>query len=339
MSQAFNHILTFLFKHRYFSENLFKSVEITFGEETSKLLRNLDIIIKPFPGGLHMLASNPNLFEYANEIPVRLYLNSKDPLFINYTELPDFNPAGNLLYFNNLSVNTNSDSLSLHSNEFAGQNEVVGLSTGKIMAPKFEQGLKYRFTDVLGNTVPSQNLIQSANSPGEFMLNNMTEGLIRVKPENEPEFKLYYNPKTVWRKPLGIIEIFPDTLFKHYNVKGKVDYNLNFNNRKTIWKYFLVGPVYQKFENLSIINKSKEQVFNALETQQINENHQAVVFESKSRLPISEHSEDSFQLVEDFDPELKYGKVILKNLPNASSELIYRDEAKSNETIYSHIYI
>lgn len=342
MQQTFNHILTFLFNHNYFSDKLFKSLEITLGEETSKLTRDLGIIIKPFPGGLHLLASDVELLKNNDEtVPIRLNLFCKDNLYINYTELPNYNPSDNILYFNNLTENSGSseNSFYVHNTEFTGETEIVQLCNGRINISSFSADKKYLFTDVAGAEISSHNIRQSKTIPGEFILSNLSEGLVRIKENGAEISRIYYNPKQIWKKPIGIIEIFTDILYNQFTEKGKVEYLVNFNNRETIWKYFLVDPVYQKFNNLSIINKGKEKIFGSPVKQLINQNLGALVFESINKIPLSELSEENYQLVDNYDNGSGKGKIILKNLARPSPEQLFRDENRLNETIYSHIYI
>jgi hypothetical protein len=97
--------------------------------------------------------------------------------------------------------------------------------------------------------------------------------------------------------------------------------------------------VYKKFDKLSIINTDKEQVFNAPQKEFVQSDTEALVFESKNTIPITEQWKPTFQLIDDFDLNLKTGKVILKNLPSASPEQMFYSGTKSGGTIYSHIYI
>jgi hypothetical protein len=50
-------------------------------------------------------------------------------------------------------------------------------------------------------------------------------------------------------------------------------------------------------------------------------------------------SDENFQLVDNYDPVNRSGKVILKNMVKASSEQLFSDPAKSAGNAYSHIYI
>lgn len=340
MQQSFNHILTIFFRHQYFSDKQFRSLNITCEKKTSKLLRNLNIIIKSFPGGVHLLTSDPELLNTPDDSePIRLLLNCNDAIFVNYTELPPYNPGTNLMYFNNLNKKGKGNSFLLHENEFAAQKELVQVSNGKITIPQFDPKKKYVFTDVAGYEIASQVFRQSQPNAGEFFLSPVPDGLVIFKVENKEDTKTYCYTNSVWRKPLGILEIFPGMLYNHFKEKGKLEYIINFNNRQTVWRYFLADPVFQKFNHLTIINKTKEQVFKTPKKKQIHDEMEALVFESKSKIPITELSDNIFQLVDNFDPKLKSGTPILKNLPNASPNQLYYGDINSDKNIYSHIFI
>jgi hypothetical protein len=342
MRQSYSHLLTLLFKHRYFRDDLFKSVQISYAEGTPKLMKDLDIIVKPFAGGFHLMASDPELLKTINDTyPIQFHLFCNDPLYINYTDLPIYQLSDKLLYFNNISAvsDPNGEGFLLNDEEFVGKNEVVQISYGRINISASNSGKEYSFTDAVGNEISSQFISQSSQNSNEFSLANLPQGIIRIYADKKEVDKVYYYPKAIWQKPLGIAEIFPGKLFTHFKDKGKADYSVVFNNRQTIWKYFLVSPVYQKFTNLSIINKGKEQVFNAPQKQHVDKNPEALVFESKIKIPLSELSDENYQLVDNYDPEHRSGKVILKNLVKASPEQLYYDGTKSKESAYSHIYL
>lgn len=339
MQQIYSRILTLTFQHQYFRDSQFRTIDVTVAGSSARALNNLGIVIKPFPGGLNLLASDPNLLENEPN-PIRLYLNCNDPYFINYTELPEYRPSQQLFYFNNLSVipDNKTEKIRLHSDEFAGKNDLVNLIENKISIPEFDPKKQYRFVDANQTEIPSQNVIPTSNT-GEFLISGPPEGIIYILADNRAFTKYYFQPKAVWSKPFGVIELYPGNLFAHYSEQGKVEYLLNFNNRQTIWKYFFLNPVYQNFNNLSIINKGKQQIFNAPQKQPVLENQEALVIESKSAIPLSEFSDETYQLVDNYDPELRSGKIIHKSLAKASPEQLYIDTTQSGAPIYSHIYI
>lgn len=342
MRQSYSHLLTLVFKHRYFKDDLFKSIHFTYAEGSPKLLNDLGLIAKIFNGGFHLMASQPELLNSdIDNNPIQFHLFCNDPLYINYTELPPYKLSDNLLYFNNISANydPNKESYILNHEEFTGKNDVVQVSYGKITISDLHSGKAFSFTDAAGNEISAHCVIQSVQNLNEFTLFNLSQGIIRIYADKKEVDKVYFYPNAIWQKPLGIVEFFPGKLFREYKEKGKVDYTIIFNNRQTIWKYFFVSPVYQKFNNLSIINKAKEQVFNAPQKQHIYTNPEALVFESKIKIPFTELSEETYQLVDNYDPQHRSGKVILKNLVRATPEQLHFDVANSEAPAYSHIYL
>jgi len=299
------------------------------------MLRNLQVIIKPFPGGFHLLSANPELLKSENDFtPMRFRFNCTDPYFINYSDLPQFDLRNNLFYFNNLSPNLTDAQLILHDENYVSANNIVKISLQTIqIAPNTEAFFK----DVKGNELFAA---KSNHSPlaTAYQFSEQDEGIIQVEPKTDKAFKVYYTNELFWKMPFGILEIFADDLYRHFATNGKVDYFIRFNKRSTVWKYILVDPVYRKFPNLTIINKKREQVFSGPQKQTVYENTEALVFESKEKLPISEFQNDSFQLIDAEDPTLKQGKIVVKNLPSASPDLIYTN-TEQTDIQYSHIYI
>ncbi len=342
MKQTFTHILTLFFRHQYFSDTLFKSIEVSLADGSQRLLNNLGIIIKSFPGGFHLLTSDPELLKSENHAgSFSLFLNCADTYYLNYTDLPLYNLADKLFCFNNLSEvkSEGNNGFVLHSGEFAGENDLVQVVHERFSIPDFNADENYRFTDSAGNEITSENIAPSTPNSATFNISNLPQGLILFYPSGKEVKKFYHYPKAVWRKPFGVVELFAGELFNQFKEKGKVDYAINFSNRKTIWKYFLVSPVYNKFKNLSIISKGKEQSFNSPQMQQIHPDLEALVFESKNKIPLAEQSDEYYQLVDNYSAGNGKSKIVLKNLAKASSEQLYRDEAKTNETFYSHIFI
>lgn len=342
MKQSFELIMTLLIRHQYFSDGMFKPLIVSLTEESQRLIQNLGIFIKPFPGGFHLLSSDAELHGNIDAADsIQFYLNCTDPYFVNYTELPAYNLADKLLYFNNISGirKEGTKGFVLHPEKFAGERELVQAVYEMIIIPGFNARQDYRFTDAAGNEIPSGNISSSIQNPGTFNITDLPQGLILFNGAKKDVKKFYHYSKAVWRKPFVVLELFPGKLFQQFAEKGKVQYAINFSSRKTIWKYFLVSPVYNKFQNLSIINKGKEQVFNSPQKQFVHPDLEAIVFESKSEIPLTEFSEETFQLVDNFSAGNGKGRVILKNLAKASPEQLYKGEGHSNEAIYSHIFI
>ena len=148
-----------------------------------------------------------------------------------------------------------------------------------------------------------------------------------------------HDSNSVWKKPLGILELFVQTLFNNYEGNKKANYVISFNTRYTILKYFLISEVFQQFDNLSIIQKDKGIAFNGPKQETIQQGNKVVVFESKNEIPLSEFSEVSYSLVNNYNSDLGPEVIVIKALAYASPEQLYRDGIAPNDKFYSHIYI
>lgn len=346
MQQTYQYLMFVEFRHSFFNDGLFKPLQISFDTDALRLLKNLNIIIKPYAGGFHFLCSNPELLNNTSlRTPLRIFLECNDPYYINYTDLNDFSPATTILYLSNLARPSDSHNVPLHSGTSVGSNEVALMTFGKFTLPKATQNNAYSFHDIFGNDISERIIRLPNNNAGEsvYKIDNLPEGLIKVIFENK-ELRLYYTPKAVWKKPLGILNLHLSDLYAHFkkindNGDFKLKYTLNFNNRSTIWKYFLVSPVYRNFVDLSIIDSNKEQIFNPPKKEQL-DGMEVLVLESKKKIELKEFSSDNYQLVEKFDEVQKIGKpTVISSLPRAAPEQLYGNKLTSQETLYSHIYL
>lgn len=286
---------------------------------------------------MHFLVSDKELMQTESDTqPIRLYLSCNDPYFINYTDLPpEYTPLDSVLYFNNLSHDSNAPDGSsyLHADEFVGSGEVVPLSFGKFSLPSAYERSNLTFLDSRDQLISTENIRRSNNIPGEFVITGLQEGLARIIAEEQELNPVYYVPNRIWKIPMAVVELYPGKLHDALKTTRNLRYALNFNNRQTIWKYFLVDPVYQKFNKLSIINGKKEAIFDALDREQTQADD-PLVFISKNPIPLLEYSEDTFRLVDD-----NKSPPVIKSLPRASPEQLYRDDTSSDQPNYSHIYI
>ena len=331
MNISFQHIIDIQLKHRYFTNGKFSTISFTIPNESEKLSRNLGLFIKPIEGGISIFASNGDLLESSvtDESPIRMYLYSQEPNYVNFTELMDFVPIRDVLYFNNLGGGQ-----FLHEGAAMRKEDIYPWTPGPIKLPLFDQTKNYEFRDVNNRKLPKESIQKLSSGEGEFMISNYQEGIISVYIESTKIYQVYYKPERVWKKPFAVLEIFPSMLFKYYNIEGKKELFISFKNRKTYWKYFLIDPVYQKFKNLDIINSKKEAVFGSPTEIEIH-GKKAKVFESIEAIPLQENLNSHLKLInkDDSSPQ------VIINLPAASPNSIYQDNPESKESMYSHIYV
>jgi hypothetical protein len=337
MQQSFKHILDITLKHGYFKDKVFRTIHLTTADDTLILLRNLGIVLKPFSGGISLFAANTELLKTTDVDlgAIRLYLYCNDPYYINYTDFNYKEPARHslsdtIVHFNNLRSSL------MNKNEFVSEEDVVPLSFGIISIPEDDVTKTFVFKDSRGQLISGQHFRRLQSDQNiEFMISNLQEGLIRIFEGNLQISAVYYVPTSVWKKPMGIVEIYIANLYNQHITTEKVDYTIQFKNRHTIWKYFLVDPEYQKFKKLQIIKGNDERIFNSPIEADISGN-KAWVFESKDKLPLLEFSDVPIKLVNGDEVN---SPDILNSLPRASPEQLFQENNNNTESMYSHIYL
>lgn len=328
MQQQFHHILDITLLHGYFKSHNFKTIQFALADSAKALSRNLGIVLKPFTGGISMFSSMPELLKASDfEMePIRLNVYCYDSFYVNYTELTGYYPMQTILYFSNL----NHDNY-LHYGAFVGPENVILLSSGIIKIPNYKEASRYQFINAVGTPI-SEVHIQKTQTPGEYRLTNFKEGLIKIFQDYKKVATVYVNTKTIWNKPLAIIDIYPSKLDDFNTNQVKQEYLIAFNNRRTIWKYFLVDSVYEKdkFKNLKIRSQDKPNLFGSPMEVEI-ANKKVRVFESLEKIPLQEFADNHFELVNSVT-----GELIVNRLPQASPDQLFNSDG---ESMYSHIYI
>ena len=342
-NQTYSFIATISCKHPYFKDGSFRSIGFSISKDSTKLLNDLGVIIKQFPGGLHLLSASPELLiSENNENSIKIYLNCSDPYHINFTNLPDdYSPIKDVFYFNNLSTQKSSaeKTYALQSSEFVDENDLSQLSHGTIEIPEFDSRNTYTFHDAANEEISKEYILESFLDSGKYTITDLPEGIINIKLENKIIHSVYYYPNAIWKKPLGIIELFTDTLYRDYKNNEKANYIVNYNNRSSIWKYFLTNKMFKKYDALSIINKKKVKAFHAPEKEILQNNTEVIVFTAQNEIPFQEYTDDNFQLVDKYVSKLVYEPVI-KNLVQASPEQLFSEKNQDEKIIYySHIYL
>tara|TARA_R110000744_G_scaffold20142_6_gene52887 strand:- start:1060 stop:2139 length:1080 start_codon:yes stop_codon:yes gene_type:complete len=359
MEQAYQYFLSLEFRHNYFKDGLFRSLQVSFDEVTMQLTKNLGIIIKSYPGGVHFFSSNLELLkDISLSTPLRLFLTSNDPNYINYTVLKGYTPLSSILYFNNLQPTKEAiieanlpseekDSLTkynLHSKDFISKNEIVLLNFGsldisKLEIPDYAIGKQYDFKDVFGNNL-KDHILKTNEETDQFYISNLHQGIIRIFSNEQEVAKVYYNPQSVWKKPLGIIELYLSKINDHQQPENKLIYRLKFDVQKTKWKYFLVDSVYEKYKGLMIVDSSDKQHFTPSKEEKFQGKNVRVI-ESTKEIGLAEYSNSIFQLKNKILPENRDKKpiIVIGALPIATAEQIHFKDKNNKETKYSHIYL
>jgi len=111
-------------------------------------------------------------------------------------------------------------------------------------------------------------------------------------------------------------------------------YVIKFDARKTYWKYYLLGNLTEKEAYISDLNHETE--FESGGTTVLPGRRTALIFRSKTAIPLRENLQLRFQLKE---KRAGNGRVIIKRLPHASANQINTEKIDGNESVISEIYV
>jgi hypothetical protein len=120
--------------------------------------------------------------------------------------------------------------------------------------------------------------------------------------------------------------------------KGEVaskQYYLAFEPRKTFWKYYFLGDVARKNAYIADLNGSVE--FERIDAPEL-QGRDALVFISRAPIPMQDVPPQRFQLRSRESVGLGE-KILIKRLPNASSNRIGKRKLDGKEVLVSEIYV
>ncbi|MBS1635990.1 MAG: hypothetical protein JST26_08700 [Bacteroidetes bacterium] len=131
-------------------------------------------------------------------------------------------------------------------------------------------------------------------------------------------------------KPFGLIDIqlykdLPEMFF------------IRFLEKSTYWRYLLVSDHLRELSAPAVA--SADIVFKGPSELILPDNKKAIAFESVERIPLSQRSKQTFQLLENFDIAQRKGRVILRVLPVPDIHIISSVKKEEREHEYSEIIL
>ena len=184
MQNNFLHIGTIQFYHEYFLKKEPYLFDMSVQNETKRALLNLNIILKPFDSGFHILVGDIDLLQ--NELKsLRFQFFIRDPLFLNYTELESFSPQKKLIFLSNRLVFTSADgnALKTHEEDFVGKSHISIIHSGKLLTEDEIRDQDPTIADEAGNSIAAfeidnpNNILDEGNYSISLNGNNNTRYL------------------------------------------------------------------------------------------------------------------------------------------------------------------
>jgi len=254
----------------------------------------------------------------AEEVRFSFILRARNPLLTNYSELPLDIPPGAIYYLTNLNDNVRDGQLLLNSDttsEFLTGQDVLELRP-QVFRHRFDSANtveRLEIRDQFSNPVIRQSVpIVEGKFSYPINLRPVGAGLYTLMIEDGDTARFYASDELTGQNVFGIIDLFRSahvpqnyqfTDASHDHAVSRKSYAIKIDNRKTIWKYFLVLK-YHPFKDkppsewpkkwqkkLKIIYPSEPPIELTPQIENVRtmaDGNPAIPFESPTALPLQE---------------------------------------------------
>jgi len=151
------------------------------------------------------------------------------------------------------------------------------------------------------------------------------------KPLDSPELVSILSKKDHLLRPAFVVDLKLSESVLH---EGAKHYIIQFDARETTWKYYFLGHLAEKEPCISDLNNKTEFEFGG--TTVLPGHKTALIFRSKTAIPLRENFQSRFQLREKREGN---GKILVKRLPFASAHQISTETINGKESVISEIYV
>ena len=351
---TFNTLFSVEVKHAYYRQGICPDFLIIPSLETIGILNNYNMIWRQHNNMLYigMLTNDDPLSppDANHKIPFLLpdvnerfafYLQCKNPLFYNFTDMPLDQLVGNILYLTNRDNNTvnNIPCLSVAPSGYVSASDLIAYAgnsfkytlSNNLSAGTVQVMDSYTNIVILSQpfTIPeSQNFVSvdlSALTTGKYSLS------VAGQP-GQPVVLVCYSSEFAGNNYCGVIDIF-NTFFTTGGqfLTNFPKYQIFFANRSTIWKYILLNGTTAD----SITVKPDNYTFN---TPLPDTQAQAVtnIMVSTTAIPLSE---TPLSLTLAYTPPPPAMAQTVCRIPGAVTDRLATKDAASGPYYYSEIYL
>ncbi len=359
MSNKFTNLFSVDFKHNYYTDERNSDFHITPTLSCMELLKDFGMLFRETVEGFTVLY--PEFHDGDKDIPFKpidinlkfsFMIKSRNPYFLNISDLPLNISSSKIYYFNNLTENTDDGALYLASdlsNRFISDTDRMSVKP---------QAFHYVFDSV--ETSSLVEVLDEANrvvfSEKVFPVEEVYQCFVNLAKFPPGRFVLkiddvqslvFYASNELYKTPVfGIIDIFKNDILvpESYQFVNPVDsknvspknYRVYINNRKTFWRYNVILKYNKEYKphRLSVKHPVRGTKFNKNGVQSLPDGTSVVQFESKEQLSLLEKPVKGIKLRRKVQGKKE---VEIENLPNPNIKFLNPD--LENDKVFSDILI
>jgi|GEM_PF-3175337 len=266
--------------HDYYRDNTCKKLIVEPTPDTKTTLKNYGLICKPFQEGIKIFFNGERGRKMMERMPpykLAFTIRINDPKFINYTNLP-FIDNSTIWHFSNLYASETADGKKyLHKEDSVKFSKYTNpLRVGRSIEYSFDNNVypkEVSVKNIIGKVVKLESLEElkeeSQTKRRQYPLN------YRYKPVDR--YKLYHKRSVIsdfyvldegMGDAWGMIDLYFDKKIKDsLELVGKKginmqEYTIQFQRRKTFWRYFILQDEGQAYQPQTITAKGNPKKIN-----------------------------------------------------------------------------
>ncbi len=293
---------------------------------------------------------------------LRFFIQSTDPYFFNITRIPFFRSDAELLYFDNLNIETDQDlAISLAQAGKVSKNDLLPLraanfvfepTTGAILALRDAHNQILVSNDSQSTTKPTWIASEQTGRPNTYLLNlqAFSPGKYGLETGADQIWWFYLGDSDRNLHDIGVVDIHlgketggmltlpPRDAAMPYPVKH---FQLPFEARATRWRYYVINHSQLDFDRLEVTNVGKEAFRQGPPRLLWSGNQMAIPVFSEQVLLLQERQalKPKLRLIkENTNNGFNSGTTTI-DLPTPDEQTITPEEKDNEDGIYSDMYI
>ena len=312
-------------QHSFYADMVCHDITLQPSKATSELMRNSNCLFKQRTHGIQLFCLQNNS---TNQKPLTLtfYLFVKNQKFYNITDLPiaETNDSGFYSFQNRSGESalskrpsvTKADQLPLRPARFTHRLDEKTSSDFEIRSNSGKTVQKITLTD-------SEEILIDISSE--------TEGVYNLWNNGETLFVWYSSLENFTTPPWGVLTL---ELTAVKEDEAPPVYQLSFNARKAIWRYFIIDKREDQQVYLSIECSEISREFKDMGVQELADGSEARLFslDSQNPIPFEENSKKKINL-------MSGSKTLMSHLPIPSPESIQMIREDDGIACYADAYV
>ena len=331
--------------HDFYKSGVCSDFNVIPSSSCKKLLSRYKLLLRKLSDGVEIYyeanGSNNPTIKINSEEKFKFYLELKNKLFYNISDLPDENINANIFFLTNKQA-SDPDSLILHKSVTALDEEnFISLVTESFSVEKTSSSsaavfeLKNIDEEIVKQNNPIVELEEKENTsdPDSYKiiysinLENKSTGKYDLTFNGGSPSEFYSDNTAFQKKYFGVVEIY-----KSNNTER--DYKIKIAKKNSYWKYIIV-PKYQTDITITDLEINSTESFGTVSAATLEDGTNVGIFNSQSMIAFTEAGLSSVKL------QLKgHGNqtsTLIENLPNANPENIKIE--KNTNKVYSEVFV